>query len=96
MGTRLLQKISRFYNGSLGSQVDHLSDRELEVFQHIGQGFANRQIADSLHLSVKTIENYRESLKKKLKLDNSIELVQSATKWVEGNEDFANKLIKVN
>jgi len=88
METKMLQKFTGFHNAAHGSMVDSLSDRELEVFQRVGQGFANRQIADSLQLSVKTIETHRENLKKKLKLDNSIELIQSATKWIEGNGIF--------
>jgi DNA-binding NarL/FixJ family response regulator len=61
--------------------LDSLSDRELEVFQLIGQGFSTRQIAEKLHLSVKTIESYREQLKFKLNLKSGAELVQQAIQW---------------
>jgi len=64
--------------------VEALSNRELEVFQLIGKGFGRREIADMLHLSVKTIGAYREHIKKKLNLKNSTELLTHAIVWVEG------------
>jgi DNA-binding NarL/FixJ family response regulator len=66
-----------------GSSLDRLSDRELEVFQLIGKGRGTRQIAEALHLSIKTIESYREHIKKKLLLKSGSELVQHAVQWVE-------------
>jgi DNA-binding NarL/FixJ family response regulator len=63
--------------------IDSLSDRELEVFQMIGNGFSTKQIAGKLHLSVKTIESYREHLKVKLHLNSGAELVQHAIQWMK-------------
>jgi DNA-binding NarL/FixJ family response regulator len=60
-----------------------LSDRELEVFQLIGQWKGTREIAGALNLSVKTVEHYREQIKKKLNLRTGGELVQAATTWAE-------------
>lgn len=65
------------------STMEMLSDRELEVFQLIGNGFANRQIAERLNLSVRTIDSYREQLKSKLQLESGAELVHHATQWVK-------------
>jgi len=65
------------------SPVKSLSDRELEVFQLIGQWKTTRDIAEELHLSVKTIEYYREQIKKKLGLKNATELTQAATAWLQ-------------
>ena len=62
--------------------LDRLTDRELEVFQFIGQGRTTRQIANQLNLSPKTIERYRENIKRKLGLANATELLQRATSWV--------------
>jgi len=59
-----------------------LSNRELEVFQQIGHGATTREIARRMKLSVKTIETYRENLKKKLDLKNSAELTQHAVRWM--------------
>jgi DNA-binding NarL/FixJ family response regulator len=61
--------------------VNQLSDRELEVYELIGRGLTTRQIAARLHRSIKTIETYRQHLKRKLKLKNSTELVRHAVKW---------------
>jgi len=55
-----------------------LSDRELEVLRLIGAGRGTRQIAEELHLSIKTVESYQAHLKEKLLLKNSRELVQYA------------------
>jgi DNA-binding NarL/FixJ family response regulator len=63
------------------STVDGLSDRELEVLRLIGEGHSTRQIANALHLSVKTVESYQAHLKEKLALKNSRELVQYAVQW---------------
>jgi DNA-binding CsgD family transcriptional regulator len=65
------------------SPLDHLSDRELEVFQLLGNGFATRQIAEQLNLSIKTIESYRENLKLKLNVKTGAELIQHAIQWMK-------------
>ena len=62
--------------------IDTLSDREMEVFQLIGNGFATRQIAQKLNLSVKTIDSYREHLKLKLRLERGADLVRHAIQWM--------------
>jgi DNA-binding CsgD family transcriptional regulator len=64
---------------------DCLSDRELTVFQMIGQGLPTRDIAVRLHLSIKTIETYRENIKSKLGLKNSAELSRHAAQWALEN-----------
>jgi len=64
------------------SAIDRLSDRELEVFLLIGQGYGTRQIAKKLCLSVKTIETYRAHIKEKLNLASAAELLQYAIRWV--------------
>lgn len=65
------------------SPVDRLTDRELEVVQLIGRGLSSREIAESLHLSVKTIESHRAHVKEKLSLRNATELVQFSVQWVD-------------
>jgi len=65
------------------SPLDALSDRELQVFRLIGQGRSTRQVADTVHLSIKTIESHREHIKQKLRLDSAAELAHRATQWVE-------------
>jgi len=63
------------------SPVSDLSDRELEVFRLIGEGHSTRQIAEELHLSVKTVESYQAHIKEKLSLRSGRELVQHAIQW---------------
>ena len=63
------------------SLVAELTDRELEVFRLIGEGYGTRQIADQLHLSVKTVESYQAHIKDKLSLRSARELVQHAIQW---------------
>jgi DNA-binding NarL/FixJ family response regulator len=65
------------------SPVDRLTDRELEVVQLIGRGLSSREIAESLNLSVKTIESHRAHVKEKLSLRNATELVQFSVQWVD-------------
>lgn len=84
MSTRLLHRIT---SGEAlnASPIESLSDRELEVFQMIGQGLSTKQIAKKLELSHKTIETHREKIKAKLNLKNSTELGRHATQWVLEN-----------
>ncbi len=67
------------------SSVDSLTDRELEVFQLLGNGLGTREIAERLHLSVKTVEVHRANIKKKLNVDTANALVRFAVRWVESN-----------
>jgi len=82
MSARLLSNIVDGPTPSASSPVARLSDRELQVFELIGRGMGTRQIADSLHLSIKTIETHKEHIKSKLLLSNSTELMQHAIQWV--------------
>ena len=63
--------------------IGKLSDREMHIFNLLGSGLGNTQIAQSLHLSVKTIESHRENIKRKLDLSCGRDLVASARKYVE-------------
>lgn len=62
--------------------IQKLSNRELTVFELLGQGFSMKQIANRLRLSPKTVETYRENIKIKLRLHNSSELSRYATRWI--------------
>ena len=64
-----------------GEPLDHLTDREMQVFRLLGEGISTREIAERLHLSVKTIETYRENLKVKLNLPTGSALIQRAIQW---------------
>ena len=67
------------------SPLHALADRELEVFRLIGQGLKTAEIAERLHLSVKTIETYRDRIRTKLDLSDGTALAHYATKWMLEN-----------
>ena len=74
----LLQKLTRKSPKPMGSPLEQLSDRELEIFQMIGNGLSMREIAVKLYLSIKTVEVHREHIKEKLGLKSSTELIRYA------------------
>ncbi|HEV2990739.1 MAG TPA: response regulator transcription factor [Candidatus Angelobacter sp.] len=82
---RIANSMQRHYvrgaNPSEHSSIAELTDRELEVFRLIGAGHGTREIADELHLSVKTVESYQAHIKEKLSLRSVRELVQHAVQW---------------
>jgi DNA-binding NarL/FixJ family response regulator len=65
------------------SAIELLSDRELQVFDKLGQGISTRQIAEDFHVSVKTIQEYCARIKDKLNLNNATELLREAVRWRE-------------
>jgi len=77
----MLQHYVRGANPSGHSSIAELTDRELEVFRLIGEGHGTRQIAEALHLSIKTVESYQAHIKEKLALRSARELVQHAIEW---------------
>src|SRR5580692_9548415 len=82
---RIANRMLKHYitgSGTLrNSSIADLSDRELEVFRLIGEGHGTRQIADELHLSIKTVESYQAHIKEKLSLRSARELMQHAIEW---------------
>lgn len=67
------------------SPLEALADRELEVFRLIGQGLKTAEIAKRLHLSVKTVETYRDRIRQKLDLSDGTKLAHYATQWMLEN-----------
>jgi DNA-binding NarL/FixJ family response regulator len=82
MATRMVHKMVQGRTDSQKSPIERLTDRELEVFQLIGQGQGTRRIAADLHLGIKTVESYRARIKDKLKLEDGTQLLQHAIQWV--------------
>jgi len=82
MAAKMVNKFVGTGARTAGSPADCLSDRELEVFRMIGEGFSTREMAEKLHLSVKTVETYRAHIKDKLGLPDANELLRSAIRWV--------------
>jgi DNA-binding NarL/FixJ family response regulator len=75
------EKSSSSASAGSTSPVHLLSNRELEVYQLIGQGHTTAEIAELLVLSVKTIETYRAHIKRKLGLSSGAALTRSAVQW---------------
>lgn len=68
------------------SPVSRLSDRELEIFELLGQGRSTAEIAEALMISSKTVETHRARIKGKLGLASGRELLRHAVQWVNGTE----------
>jgi DNA-binding NarL/FixJ family response regulator len=85
VSARVADQMLRHYITGSGtvrnSTIADLTDRELEVFRLIGEGHATRQIAQELHISVKTVETYQAHIKEKLSLRSARELMQHAIQW---------------
>jgi DNA-binding NarL/FixJ family response regulator len=69
------------------SPVNGLSDRELEVFALLGRGMATRQAAESMNISIKTVQAYCARIKQKLHLSTATELLREAIHWHDQNTD---------
>jgi DNA-binding NarL/FixJ family response regulator len=83
MTERLLKRsVGQTGQDSGRSPIDALSDRELDVFRLIGQGRKTQEIADQLHLSIRTVETYRDRIREKLDLKDGTELARCAVQWV--------------
>lgn len=68
------------------SPIHSLTNREMQIFEMIGQGLTTKQIAGQLHLSPKTVEAHRENIKTKLNLSNSVQLSYFAFHWTHEHD----------
>lgn len=68
-------------NSTTSSPINQLTDRELQIFEAIGDAKKTNQIAKELHLSIKTIESHRSNIKKKFGLSSGLELTRAALLW---------------
>jgi DNA-binding NarL/FixJ family response regulator len=82
MQNRLIEMAAAGGAVAAGSDVERLSDRELEVFTLIGQGRSTAEIGASLYISGSTVATHREHIMTKLNLENSRELMRQAVTWV--------------
>jgi DNA-binding NarL/FixJ family response regulator len=82
--TRMLNRFTRKEKGETPEHgVEALTERELEVFQDIGQGLSTRKIADKLGLSDRTVEVHRAHIKRKLRCEDAAQVFREAVRWVE-------------
>ena len=86
MTAKLLQQQVRDQGAVETSPLHRLTDRERQVLHLLGHWHTTREIAKVLHLSIKTVENYREKLKAKLNLDSASALVQYAVEWTQNSK----------
>jgi DNA-binding NarL/FixJ family response regulator len=82
MTNRMLHRLVARDEDTGESPIERLSDREIQVFELIGQGISTRDISERLHISVKTVETHRENIKQKLDLEANLELIRWAVQWV--------------
>ncbi|MDZ4699840.1 MAG: response regulator transcription factor [Rhodothermales bacterium] len=87
MASRMLSKIATGRSSSPGFAIDQLTDREMAVFQMLGEGFSVQEITQRLNLSRKTVETYRRRVKEKLDFETVAELLQYAVQWRYGQSD---------
>jgi DNA-binding NarL/FixJ family response regulator len=78
VASKILRSLGQGGRRDEGSPLERLSDRELQIFQLIGQGRTVRDIAEALCLSPKTVETHKEHIKQKLNLESSNELLRYA------------------
>jgi DNA-binding NarL/FixJ family response regulator len=83
VGEQMAEKLVSARSQPGASPLALLSDRETEVFQMIGQGFETRKIAETLHLSPKTVQVYCGRIKEKLGLENATALIREAVRCYE-------------
>ena len=92
------QLLRRSIGGALHAQgtisVEKLSDRELETFRLIGEGFSTNDISRKLETHMRTIETYLARIKRKFQFQNRQQLVQAATQWVLKSRQAANDTIR--
>jgi DNA-binding NarL/FixJ family response regulator len=81
MSTSVLARLMRGKADRSASPIELLSDRELEVFEMLGQGKPSRQIADELKLTIPTIHSFRTRIKEKLQFKNATEMMLHAMQY---------------
>ncbi len=78
---RMARRFTSLSKGAESSPVERLSDRELEIFRLLGQGRTTAQIAEDLHLSLKTVQAYCARAKEKFGVGTLGELLRAAIRW---------------
>ncbi|HEY5777673.1 MAG TPA: response regulator transcription factor [Terrimicrobiaceae bacterium] len=92
MSARILEIFSGGTSVQERSPVEELSDREFEIFELLGDGLSTQQIAERLHLSMKTVDAHRAKIKEKLKLKTTNELISYAARWTASLRTRASNL----
>jgi DNA-binding NarL/FixJ family response regulator len=90
MSSQILQKVAKGDSADAGFPIDELTDRELAVFQMLGEGHSIDEIQDRLNIARKTVEAYRRRAKEKLGFDSVSELLQYAVQWASAPGEGAD------
>jgi len=85
VGASMIERFAVTGRQQSADPIERLSNRELQVLNLIGRGKTTREIAETLNLSVKTVESHRQRIKKKLNLRTAPQLVQFAVNWYSGH-----------
>lgn len=86
VGSNMIQKFASGGSYTSANPIDRLSNRELQILHMIGKGMSTRETANSLNLSIKTVESHRQRIKRKLNLNTGAQLVQYAVNWFARRE----------
>ncbi len=86
VGNNMIQKFAAGGSYVSANPIDRLSNRELQILHMIGKGMSTRETAQTLNLSIKTVESHRQRIKRKLNLHSGTQLVQYAVNWFTGRE----------
>jgi DNA-binding NarL/FixJ family response regulator len=89
---RILHRIVGGTDAAAVRPIDRLTDRELAVFELIGEGRTTREIGGRLHVGLTTVDTYRARIKEKLNLANAAQLHTEASRWIQDREAFAAKV----
>ncbi len=80
--SRILRRIVGGGTPETVRPIDRLTDRELAVFELIGEGRTTREIGTRLHVGLTTVDTYRSRIKEKLNLGNAAQLHAEASRWI--------------
>jgi DNA-binding NarL/FixJ family response regulator len=83
ISARILESLAGRRDAGPGAVLRELTDREFQVFRLLGEGKGTRNIAEALHLSIKTVEVHRANIKSKLGISTAPELIRHAVRWIE-------------
>jgi DNA-binding NarL/FixJ family response regulator len=81
IASQIIARLTDSASANVAEPVESLADRELQVFELTGRGLNTRQIAERLHIGVKTVETYRHRIREKLKLERPTDLLRAAIAW---------------
>lgn len=83
IGNQIIMKMAGNKGAQSSDPLELLSDRELEVFELTGRGESTKEIAEKMHVSVKTVESYRARIKEKMDIKSANDLLRKAVQWIE-------------